>query len=103
MSKYPQSPRNLSVHSKLNRNVCFLRLFPGITADLVKGFLQSPIEGVVLQTYGSGNIPSNREDIFAEFREATRRGIIIVNITQCTTGRVSNTYKAGALLKEAGT
>ncbi|KAL2742327.1 L-asparaginase isoform X2 [Vespula maculifrons] len=102
LSKYPQSPRNLSVHSKLNRNVCFLRLFPGITADLVKGFLQSPIEGVVLQTYGSGNIPSNREDIFAEFREATRRGIIIVNITQCTTGRVSNTYKAGALLKEAG-
>ncbi|XP_035719283.1 L-asparaginase 1-like isoform X1 [Vespa mandarinia] len=102
LTKYPQGPGNFTVHLKLNRNVGLLRLFPGITADLVKAFLQSPTEGVVLQTYGSGNIPSNREDILVEFREATRRGIIIINITQCTTGRVSGTYEAGKLLEEAG-
>ncbi|XP_047353243.1 L-asparaginase 1 isoform X2 [Vespa velutina] len=102
LTKYPQGPGNFTVHLKLNRNVGLLRLFPGITADLVKAFLQSPTEGVVLQTYGSGNIPSNREDIFVEFREATRRGIIIINITQCTTGRVSGTYEAGKLLEETG-
>ncbi|XP_046819065.1 L-asparaginase 1 [Vespa crabro] len=102
LTKYPQGPGNFTVHLKLNRNVGLLRLFPGITADLVKAFLQPPTEGVVLQTYGSGNIPSNREDILVEFREATRRGIIIINITQCTTGRVSGTYEAGKLLEEAG-
>ncbi|KAI4485299.1 hypothetical protein M0804_006804 [Polistes exclamans] len=102
LSKYPSNPGNFSVHLKLNRNVGLLRLFPGITADLVRAFLQPPTEGVVLQTYGSGNVPSNRDDIFSEFRAATERGVIIINITQCTTGCVSGTYKAGKLLEETG-
>ncbi|KAK2583653.1 hypothetical protein KPH14_009588 [Odynerus spinipes] len=98
----PCKPGNFTVHSRLNRKVGLLRLFPGITAELVKAFLQSPTEGVILQTYGSGNVPSNREDIFADIRAATRRGIIIVNITQCTAGCVSDIYEAGKLLEEAG-
>ncbi|XP_072748637.1 L-asparaginase 1 isoform X2 [Anoplolepis gracilipes] len=90
------------VHAWLNQNVGLLRLFPSITTNLVKVFLQPPIEGVVLQTYGSGNVPTNRDDIIEELRAATKRGVIIVNITQCATGCVSDTYEAGKLLKESG-
>ncbi|XP_050444939.1 L-asparaginase-like [Cataglyphis hispanica] len=90
------------VHASLNRNVGLLRLFPSITSDLVKVFLQPPIEGVVLQSYGAGNVPTNRDDIIEELRAATKRGVIIVNITQCTTGCVSNAYEAGKLLQESG-
>ncbi|KAI4487630.1 hypothetical protein M0802_011986 [Mischocyttarus mexicanus] len=99
--RYPLNPGNFSVHSELNRNVGLLRLFPGITADLVKAFLQSPTEGVVLQTYGSGNVPSNREDIFSEIRTATERGVIIINITQCTTGCVSGVISGSDMTPEA--
>ena len=42
------------VHSMLNRNVCLLRLFPSITIQTVRALLHPPIEGVILQTYGSG-------------------------------------------------
>lgn len=90
------------VHSTLNRNVGLLRLFPSITADLVRAFLQPPIEGMVLQSYGCGNVPSNREDIMKELQQATNRGVIIVNITQCTKGTVSTTYETGKNLKKAG-
>ncbi|XP_020277894.1 uncharacterized protein LOC109851830 isoform X2 [Pseudomyrmex gracilis] len=90
------------VHATLNRNVGLLRLFPSITSELVRVFLQPPIEGVVLQSYGMGNVPTNREDIIEEIRAATKRGVIIVNITQCATGCVSDAYEAGKLLKEAG-
>lgn len=90
------------VHTVLNQNVGLLRLFPGITSNLVKAFLQPPIQGVVLQSYGMGNIPSNRKDIIEEFHKATKRNVIIVNITQCTTGRVTDTYEAAQLLKKAG-
>lgn len=90
------------MHTSLNQNVGLLRLFPGITYKLVKAFLQPPIEGVVLQSYGSGNIPTNREDIINTLREAAGRGVIIVNITQCTTGSISDAYEAGKLLREAG-
>ncbi|GAB1862729.1 asparaginase [Camponotus japonicus] len=91
-----------SVHASLNQNVGLLRLFPSITSDLVKVFLQSPIEGVVLQSYGTGNLPTNRDDIIKELRAATKRGVIIVNITQCATGCVSDAYEAGKLLRKNG-
>jgi L-asparaginase/Glu-tRNA(Gln) amidotransferase subunit D len=42
------------VHSILNRNVCLLRLFPSITIQTVRALLHPPIEGIVMQTYGSG-------------------------------------------------
>lgn len=90
------------VHTTLSRNVGLLRLFPSITGELVKAFLRSPTEGVVLQTYGAGNIPSNRQDIVSMITEATSRGVIIVNITQCGTGSVANIYEAGQILVDAG-
>ncbi|XP_029055765.1 L-asparaginase isoform X2 [Osmia bicornis bicornis] len=90
------------VHASLNRNVGLLRIFPSITTHLLKAFLQPPIEGVVLQSYGSGNVPTNQEDIIKELSAATKRGIIIVNITQCSTGCVSGTYEPGKLLEDAG-
>lgn len=98
----PCALEKLKVHKSLNRNVGLLRLFPGITSELVKAFLQPPIQGVVLQSYGMGNIPTNRQDLIEELRAASKRGVIIVNITQCATGSVSNTYLAGKLLDEAG-
>ena len=67
-----------------------LRLFPSITATTVRSFLQPPIRGVVLQTYGAGNGPNNREDIIREIRLACSRGVLIVNISQCHSGKVRN-------------
>lgn len=90
------------VHTNLSRNVGLLRLFPSITGELVKAFLRPPTEGVVLQSYGAGNIPSNRHDIITAIKEATTRGVIIVNITQCATGSVDNIYEAGQILVDAG-
>lgn len=90
------------VHASLNRNVGMFRLFPGVTSNLIKAFVQAPIEGVVLQSYGAGNVPTNRQDIIDVLRAATQRGVIVVNITQCSTGCVSDEYEAGKLLQDAG-
>ncbi|XP_076014603.1 60 kDa lysophospholipase isoform X2 [Genypterus blacodes] len=90
------------VSTELNRNVGLLRLFPGITAATVRAFLQPPIEGVVLETYGSGNAPDNRADLLEELKKATDRGVIIINCTQCLRGSVSTSYATGKVLMEAG-
>ena len=58
-------------------------------------FLQSPLEGAVLETYGSGNAPDNRPDLLAELKKATDRGVIIMNCTQCLRGTVNPTYATG--------
>uniref|UniRef100_A0A8C4ZAW5 asparaginase n=1 Tax=Gadus morhua TaxID=8049 RepID=A0A8C4ZAW5_GADMO len=83
------------VSTKLNCNVGLLRLFPGITTETVRSFLQGPIVGVVLETYGAGNAPDNRPDLLAALKEATDRGVIIINTTQCLKGTVSKIYATG--------
>ncbi|XP_077476824.1 60 kDa lysophospholipase isoform X1 [Stigmatopora argus] len=90
------------VSTELNRNVGLLRLFPGITAATVRAFLQPPMEGVVLETYGSGNGPDNRPDLLEEFKKATDYGVIIINCTQCLRGTVSTSYATGKVLTDAG-
>ncbi|XP_073339369.1 60 kDa lysophospholipase isoform X1 [Pagrus major] len=90
------------VSTELNRNVGLLRLFPGITAATVRAFLQPPMEGVVLETYGSGNAPDNRPDLLEELKKATDSGVIIINCTQCLRGTVSASYNTGKVLMDAG-
>ncbi|XP_068194944.1 60 kDa lysophospholipase isoform X2 [Antennarius striatus] len=90
------------VSTELNRNVGLLRLFPGITAATVRAFLQPPMEGVVLETYGSGNAPDNRPDLLEELKKATDAGVVIINCTQCLRGTVSTSYATGKVLIDAG-
>ena len=61
----------------------------------VKQFLMPPMRGVVLQSYGAGNGPSTRQDLMDVLREASDRGVLIVNITQCSRGMVSTSYESG--------
>ena len=57
--------------------------------------MQPPTEGVILQTFGAGNMPSQRTDIIAEIKEAVDRGCIVVNCTQCLRGQVDVNYFTG--------
>lgn len=61
----------------------------------VEAFLQPPMEGVVIQSYGAGNGPDARADLLAIFKQASDSGMIIVNITQCSRGMVSTAYATG--------
>ncbi|MBL7953339.1 MAG: type I asparaginase [Flavobacteriales bacterium] len=78
----------LKVHDRMNDNVGVIRLFPGIRAEWVRHALSTPgLKAVVLTTFGSGNGPTDPVFISA-LREATERGITVVNATQCFGGRV---------------
>ncbi|XP_027743280.1 60 kDa lysophospholipase [Empidonax traillii] len=68
----------------------------------VKAFLQPPIEGIVLETYGSGNAPNNREDVLEELKKATERKVVILNCTQCLRGSVKTVYATGQTLADVG-
>lgn len=67
----------------------------GVSHMQVRAFLQPPMEGVVLETYGSGNAPDNRPDLLEELKKATDAGVIIINCTQCLRGTVSTSYATG--------
>lgn len=65
----------------------------------IRAFLQPPMEGVVLQTFGSGNIPRTRTDIVEELQKAVNRGVIIVNCSQCSRGQVECNYATGKVCR----
>ncbi len=93
----------LKTHYLYDTNVVILTLFPGIQEKMISNLLYTPgLRAVVLKTYGSGNAPQKRW--FIELlKEATARGIIIVNISQCSTGTVEmKRYETGLHLLDAG-
>lgn len=52
-----------------------------------------------METYGSGNMPKDRPNIFNIMKEANEKGIIIVNVSQCRKGLVSKNYECGKILE----
>jgi L-asparaginase len=98
----PNTPEHLTVNALDEARVAGLRLFPGISIDIIKNFLQPPIRGLILQTYGMGNAPENLKLISA-LKAANDRGVVIVNCTQCLKGTVNmEDYATGAALAKAG-
>jgi L-asparaginase len=83
--------------------VSALRLFPGIAPELVRNVLRPPLQGLVLEAYGVGNGPDHNEAFLAALADATSRGVVIVDCTQCLEGTVDlSEYAAGSALARAG-
>ena len=93
----------MHAHYAFDTNVVILTLFPGIQENVVNNILHTPgLKAVVLKTYGSGNAPQ-KEWFIHQLSDATRRGIVIVNISQCQTGMVEMArYETGLQLIDAG-
>jgi L-asparaginase len=80
-----------------------MRIFPGIRANVLANILQPPLQGLVLETYGVGNIPDRDPGLLAALEGATARGVVIVNCTQCLAGSVDmGGYATGSALQRAG-
>nr|KAF6499080.1 asparaginase [Molossus molossus] len=91
----------LVVHRSMEHDVGLLRLYPGIQATLVRAFLQPPLKGVVMETFGSGNGPT-KADLLRELQEAAERGLLILNCTHCLRGTVTSDYASSMATAGAG-
>ena len=83
--------------------VATLPLFPGIGAPQLDAIVDSGIQALVLECFGSGTGPSDNPQFLASLKRASERGICVVAITQCHEGGVElDIYEAGSRLREAG-
>jgi L-asparaginase len=99
----PMRDRPFKVHERMDDRVGVLRLFPGIRPEWVRSMFSTPdLQAVVMTTFGSGNGPTAPAFIEA-LREATDRGIVLVNVTQCVGGRVEQgRYATSEAFNELG-
>jgi L-asparaginase len=100
---YPENKGILKVNTQFDDNVVILKMFPGISQKVFNSILNIPgLKGVVLETFGSGNVPTSRWLINC-IKKAIKRNIVILNVTQCEGGRVvMGQYETSLELLNAG-
>ncbi len=100
---YPENKGILKVRSHFDDNVVILKMFPGINRTVFDSILEMPgLKGVVLESFGSGNVPTTRW-LLNSIKKAIRKNIIILNVTQCQGGSVvMGQYETSVELLNAG-
>ncbi|WP_136467542.1 asparaginase [Flagellimonas onchidii] len=91
----------LQVHKNMDDNVAVLKLFPGLNQSVLKSILRIPeLKALILETYGAGNAPMDQW-FLDELKKASSTGLHIINVTQCSGGRVAmGHYETSEKLKE---
>ena len=86
----------------VNIRVPIMKCYAGVSRDLFDYLVQSGSRAIVLEGYGTGNIPYYLSD---PVRQAVEEGIIIVVTTRCVDGESYACYNyvgGGAQLEEYG-
>ena len=93
----------LLVHKALEPKILLLKMFPGITQQMVTHLLDVKMfKGLVIETYGTGNV-TTKSWFIAALKKVVDSGIPVVNVTQCSGGSVvMGHYQTSVALKNMG-
>ncbi len=97
------SGKKLNVHKALENDIVVLKLFPGISKKITAAIIHAPgAKALVLETFGAGNA-STEAWFINELQAIIKKGVIVLNITQCREGRViQGMYETSSQLKKIG-
>lgn len=88
---------------RLEPSVLAVRVFPGLDPALVRGAIRAGVKGLVLEAYGTGNLPHAHGDLGVALDEARARNVPVLVVSQCLRGRVElGAYGGGAAAERAG-
>ena len=80
-----------------------IKVFPGIQFSLFESIMTEKLRGIVIETFGAGNIPGNGDALLPIIRRAFVNGTVLTVCSQCPQGSVSlGAYETSTALKSAG-
>ena len=80
-----------------------LKVFPGIQFELFESIMTEKLRGIVIETFGAGNIPGDGNALLPIIRKAFRNGTVLTVCSQCPQGAVAlGAYETSNALKRAG-
>ena len=103
----PQLSNQEQLFTNFDTRVLTLRLIPGFDDAMIRHMIERNIteqllKGLVLQLYGTGNMPSVKKSFIDLLSYAKHQcGIVIVATTQCMTGSVQfGNYAVGTVMEQ---
>jgi len=99
----PNRNEKLIVHKNIVSDILLVKMFPGITRDTINHLFSYPnIKGMVIESYGSGNL-TDKDWFIKALKEITDKEIPVVNVTQCSGGSVNmSIYSVNKKLNKVG-
>lgn len=98
-----EKPQEVEFFTNFEDRVALLKIFPGFSPKVYSSIFDiNTVKGIVIESFGSGNVPSNKDfqNLVLNYLAA---GGIILNITQCSTGKVNQgKYETSAFLEQNG-
>lgn len=93
----------LKVHKNFETNILLVKMFPGINEETITHLFSCPnIKGLILETYGSGNV-TNESWFMEQLKLIHEKEVPIINVTQCSGGSVAmGPYETSVGLKKLG-
>ena len=80
-----------------------IKVFPGIQFSLFESIMTEKLRGIVIETFGAGNIPGDGNALLPIIRRAFANGTVLAVCSQCPQGAVSlGAYETSGALKRAG-
>lgn len=100
--KPPSKNEKFKFFPFLNTNVTIFKYFPTVSDEKIEKLLSDENSGIIIETYGAGNLPSNREVLTNVLAKLKYSNVILINVSQCRKGIVSSIYEVGKRLEELG-
>lgn len=95
--------RGFKLMDRLEQRVALLKIHPGFSPEMLAGCIDSGYLGIMLESYGVGNVPDSFRALPPLIRRATDKGIVVLVVSQCVTGATDLTlYQAGQETLKAG-
>ena len=80
-----------------------LKVFPGIQFSLFEQIMTERLRGIVIETFGAGNIPGDGGALLPIIEKAFHNGTVLTVCSQCPQGAVAlGAYETSNALKRAG-
>ena len=99
----PRGSDALRLQTLENVPIGVIKVFPGIQFELFESIMTEKLRGIVIETFGAGNIPGDGGALLPIIRRAFRNGTVLTVCSQCPQGAVSlGAYETSGALKRAG-
>ena len=102
-NRKPRSDIEPKFDMKMDDMVFLLKVFPGMRPDIIQQIIDLGYHGIVIEGFGSGNIPTKENALTGAIKQALDDGIVVVMSTQCAFGQADlSLYEVGKIAMDLG-